>query len=104
MNKLEAAFAQVLQLDQHHGVIHWWAFESMKFKLGEGAWFTPDFVTLQADGEIRFYETKGFMREAANVRLKTVSHNYPFRFFLVKHLRGTWQITEVGECESEPEV
>lgn len=104
MNRLESSFAKKLDEELHGGKILWWAFESVKFSLGSGAWFCPDFVVMTSVQEIVFYETKGFMREAANVRLKVAANKYPFRFMLVRHARSSgWTYEEIGEpVESIP--
>lgn len=100
MNKTESAFAQVLDLKKREGEIEHWEFETIKLQLGDGAWYTPDFWVLMPDGEIHFYETKGFMREAANVRIKVAATKYPFRFFLIKFLRGRWDKEEIAPDQS----
>lgn len=98
-SKLEAEWAQVLELRKRAGEIVHWAYEPITLKLADGSRFTPDFMTIRADREIEFFETKGFMREAANVRLKVAAELYPwFRFTLVrrgKGARGQWTCDEV---------
>ncbi len=94
MNKLEAAYALCLEAKFRTGEILWYAYEPMKFKLGDGAWFTPDFGVMLKDMTIEFRETKGFMREAANVRLKVAASKYPFKFVLVKFSRSTGWVHE----------
>jgi hypothetical protein len=95
MNKAEAAFELYLESLRRSGEIAEYGFEQIKFNLGPGAWFTPDFWSMANDGLISFYEVKGFMREAANVRLKTVADKYPFRFVLVTSNAGVWKQTEI---------
>lgn len=71
-----------------------------KLLLGEGAWYTPDFRVVALDGVIEHHECKGFMREAANVRLKVAASLHPFRFFLVRNTGSSsaprWDITRIG--------
>lgn len=90
MNRLESSFAEYLEEQRKLGLIEWWAFESIKFRIGNGAWFTPDFVAMNVHAEIVFYETKGFMRDAANVRLKVAASSFPFDFILVKKVNKMW--------------
>jgi len=47
------------------------------------------------NGEVEFHETKGFMREAARVRLRVAAEMHPFRFLLVKRAGGEWSVVEV---------
>lgn len=70
-------------------------FEGIKLRLADDAWFTCDFA-VWVNGAMEFHETKGFMREAAAVRLKTAAEQYPqFVFRLVRLVKGSWNITEV---------
>jgi hypothetical protein len=84
MNKLEASYALHLEGRKRAGEILFYEYEAVKFKLGDGAWYTPDFIVMDINHEVSFHETKGFMREAANVRLKVAATKYPFKFVLVK--------------------
>lgn len=95
MNRLEASFALYLEGLLRTGDIYQYGFEEMKFSVGAGAWFTPDFWVIDKNSEITFYETKGFMREAANVRIKSVAGKYPFRFVIVRCVRGIFTFEEV---------
>ena len=96
MNRLESAYAKVLEERKKTGMILLYEFESVKFRLGDGAWYTPDFMVMDRDGSIEFHETKGFMREAANVRIKVAAAKYPFKFYLVKHSKATgWTYEEL---------
>ena len=84
-NKTEQAFSQLLARDLALGTITWWDFEPMKLRLGEGAWYTPDFGVMLSDQSFEFYEVKGFWREAARVRIKVAAERYPmFQFTAVK--------------------
>lgn len=96
MNKTEAAYGAYLELQRKHGYIDWYRFEGMRLKLADGAWFKPDYAVL-VDGALQFHEVKGFMREAANVRLKVANEQYPFRFFLVRFERGSWVVKELAK-------
>lgn len=95
MNKLEAAYAQHLEGLRARGEIAEWRYESTKLRLADGAWYTPDFRVVLPNGEVEFHETKGFMREAARVRLRVAAELHPFRFLLVKRAGGEWSVVEV---------
>lgn len=82
-SKLEARYAAQLETLRAAGGIQWWAYESVKFRMADGAWYTPDFLVVMADGEIRAYECKGFWREAAKVRAKVFFDRFPIELYIV---------------------
>ncbi len=98
MNRLEAAYAQRLELERLAGMWQWWAYEPIKLRLAGGAWYTPDFALLDPGGHLIIHETKGHWREAARVRIKVAAELYPFfRFVAVTRQRkregGNWIFT-----------
>ena len=100
MNSLEAAYAQYLKEQQFAGNVKWYGFELVTLKLAEKTRYTPDFIVMDGNEEIVFVETKGFMREDANVKIKVAASLYPFRFFLAKKKAkkdgGGWDVKEVA--------
>ncbi len=98
MNKLETAYAANLAERLADGAIYWWAFEPVKLRLADGAWYCPDFAVLDGVDGLSFIETKGFWREAARIRIKVAADKYPFRFVAVtKHKRtGEWEYETFG--------
>lgn len=95
MNKTEQAWADQLELAKRAGEVLDYRFEGMKIRLANGTYYTPDFVVVLKDSTIRFDEVKGFMREAARVRLNVAVECYPWlRFMLVRRIKGQW-VTEV---------
>lgn len=73
--------------------------QAIKLVIANGVTYTPDFVVTQ-DGRTHFYETKGFMRDDAAVKIKVAAHAFPeFGFTLVKKISksagGGWQMQEV---------
>ena len=102
MNKLEASFADVLDSRKANGEIALWKYESIKFILADRTTYTPDFFVMLPDGRIEFYETKGFMRDDANVKLKVAASMFcMFRFYLVKYDKKQWKITKVGKSSKD---
>lgn len=96
MNKTETAYARQLQLLVLDGEVQRWLFEPIRLRLGEGAWYTPDFLVVFPDGFLEFHEVKGFWREAALVRIKTAASLYPeFKFIVAKLIEGQWVLSEV---------
>ena len=89
MNKTEMAWSNELEIGKRAGEIVHWGFETVKLRLAPSAWYTPDFFVVLPSGGIEIHETKGFMREAARVRLLTAASLYPwFVFKLVKKGKG----------------
>lgn len=84
MNRLEAEFAALLDIAQRRGVVAGWGFEVTRLRLAHGAWYTPDFtVWFSAPGvAVVHYETKGFWREAALLRIKVAADRYPCYAFV----------------------
>lgn len=99
-NRTEAAYERFLQEQQMVGLILWFQFEGMKFRLADKTFYTPDFAVMLANGQIELHEVKGFMTEDANVKIKVAAEMYPFRFVVVrikpKKDGGGWIIREVG--------
>lgn len=100
MNRLEAKYAQQLELEKKAGLILHWSYESLTVKLADATRLTVDFFVINADGSIDLRETKGFMREEAWCKLKTAASIYPwFRFLLVrkanKNSGAEWIIQEI---------
>jgi len=92
MNKLEARYARHLDLQVAHGDVESYLYGSIKFRLADRTWFTPDFVLWMKSGAIEVHETKGFMRDDANVKLKVFAEMYPeFTVVLVTLDRGDWR-------------
>lgn len=97
-SKFEAAYAQNLIYRQLAGEIILWRSHPLKFRLAKRTWFTPDFLVITEQG-LEVHEVKGFMRDDANVKLKTCAEMYPwFRWFLVRRPAiNVWVVKEVGK-------
>ena len=90
-NRWEKQYAEYLEIRRRAGEIDCWEYESVRVKVGNGAWFKPDFIVRTLDGQIQFHETKGFAREAAMVRIRAAALRFPyFQFFIVKKDKGSW--------------
>lgn len=101
MNSLERAYeAEVLKPALQAGEILWYAYESVKLKLAPKTHLTVDFFVMTKAGELEAHETKGFMREDANVKLKVAAAAFPFRFLLIKQRAkkagGGFTVQKVG--------
>ena len=83
-SKLERRFAEeYLEIRKMTGESLDWKHEAIRFKLGTGAWYKPDFYEIQLDREMWILETKGYWRDAAKIRIKVAASSHPFRFFVV---------------------
>lgn len=96
-NKTERAYGQHLEDLARIDRIYSWGFQTMRLRLADGTFYTPDFIVVNTDDTIEIHETKGFMREAARVRLKVANELHPFTFFVVKKGRAGWELTNVSE-------
>lgn len=99
MNKWESQFAAHLESEKRAGLIQWYAFEWLRFRLADGAWFKPDFACVTNKGQLELLEVKGFWREAARVRIRVAADRYPFRFVAVTKEKNTgeWKFEEFGK-------
>jgi hypothetical protein len=90
-NKLERSYALHLDALVYAGQIRSWSYESVSFRLGEGAKFTPDFLVVLPDDVLQVRELKGHMREAARVRWLVAKERYPmFQWIMVRREHGQW--------------
>src|SRR5690348_15618127 len=110
MNKLEQKYSQHLELRRTAGEILWWAFEGIKFRLGDDCFYTPDFDVMLASLEMQFHDVKGTTRrkaasghiheipyyeEDARVKIATANTMFPFSFQMVWLTSdGNWKAEE----------
>lgn len=89
-NKTEAAFLEWLQERHDTGTIR---AQAVTLVLANGVRYTPDFTNLRLG---LAWETKGFMRDDAAVKIKVAAAAYPeIRFHLVTRNGGTWDVQEI---------
>lgn len=96
-NKLEHDFGDYLRRDRYPGIRVYE--QEITLVLANGVRYTPDFVIFLPDGQTcaRAYETKGFLRDDAGVKVKVVAKVHPWcRFWLVKRAKkgsvGRWDM------------
>lgn len=99
MNSLEKWYANHLDNLKHAGNIKEYWFESVKFKLADKTFYTPDFMVMMANNELEIHECKGFMLDDANVKIKVAANIFPFKFRLIKKVKGVLHITDMGNME-----
>jgi hypothetical protein len=88
MNKTEMAYEAHLFTRKVAGEVLWYKFEGMKFRLADNTFYSPDFAVMLANGQLEQHEVKGYMMEDANLKLKFASEIYPFKFIIVKKIKG----------------
>lgn len=85
MNKLEAMYAIHLEQLKYNGLVLWFAFESIKFKLADKTYYTPDFMVMDKAGLIEVHEVKGFWEDDARVKIKVAASKFSlFKFVAIK--------------------
>lgn len=91
MNKTEAAYAELLAARPHVGEILEFKFESLKLRLADRTWYTPDFSIVLPDGGREIHEVKGHWTDDARVKIKVAAELYPYyRFSAVRRVKGEW--------------
>ena len=84
MNKTEEKYAQRLESLRQAGLIYWWRYEAIKLRLGEGVFYSPDFLVVPEDGTLECHEVKGYWMETGRAKIKIAAGIYPMRFLAVK--------------------
>lgn len=89
MNKLERRFHDYLLAAKNDLVSI--RYESLKLRLADKTWYTPDFFALMDVGPC-LIEVKGFWRDDARVKIKVAAELYPeFNFAAVQWKGGQWR-------------
>lgn len=110
MNKAEARYAAHLEGLRAAGEVRAFAFESLKFRIADDVWYTPDFYVERADGSVECHEVKARRRnrsgnvrahleDDARVKIRSAAARYPGWRFLVVSFdgeAGRWEAEEVG--------
>ena len=78
----------------YDGLAQSWLFETVKFRLEEKCYYTPDFFVIRTDG-FEIVEVKGgFAREDAIVKFKSAVALFPwFRWVWAQYKRKKWSVT-----------
>ncbi len=98
MNKTEQEYCAHLELMKSAGVVLWYKFEGMKFRLADNTFYTPDFMVMTQTGQIQAHEVKGFWQDDARVKIKVAAETYPVKFIAIqkkaKKDGGGWEAEE----------
>lgn len=101
MNRLERDWAIILKMGECKRAV----WQGARLRLAKGTYYTPDFMVITKEDLIEFHEVKGFMREAARVRLNTAASLYPeFQFRLITRTGRRWNIELVPGYGAEHEA
>lgn len=93
LNKLERDWLRELRLMHPKENI---GIQSITLKLANDCRLTPDFWTVDPNGQHIFWETKGYMRGDADVKLRVAARLFlQFRFILVTREKGKWVQTPI---------
>ena len=83
MNKTERNYAGYLESRKMIGEIQYYAFDSIKFRLADKTFYSPDFIVLKASGELEAHEVKGHWEDDARVKIKVAASMHPVPFIAV---------------------
>lgn len=84
MNKTEQKYADHLESLKSVREIQYYAFDSMKFRLADKTFYSPDFIVLRSTGELEAHEVKGHWEDDARVKIKVAARMHPIPFIAVK--------------------
>lgn len=92
----ERQYAARLDALQAAGEIETWWYESLNFRLADGAWHHPDFLVL-THGCLEVHEVKGYRRDAGMLRFKTGREIYGnvARWRMFEKRDGRWREVDV---------
>lgn len=80
MNRLESRYAQDLEFKKRAGEIIDWRYEPFNLRLADNTYYRPDFLLVYPD-RFEIHETKGFLRDDANVKIKVAAAQFPWMKF-----------------------
>lgn len=98
MNKLERAFWERLQDAERARVFARVYEHPLKLRVIGNRWYHPDFLSVDIERfrPVTIWETKGFMREDAALKLIAAAERFPaFAWVLVTRKRQKWQCQNV---------
>lgn len=93
MNKTEARFARDhLEPRLSRGESRLWLFETVKLRLADRTWLTPDFWELLQDGSVHVHEVKGgYIREDARIKFRVAAEQFAWaRWTMWQWKDGRW--------------
>lgn len=91
MNNLEREFQTFLEIQKRDGVVLWYEYEPVKFRLANATTYTPDFLVMLRSLSLVAYEVKGFWQDDARVKIKVAADKFPIEFIGVTKGKGGWE-------------
>lgn len=85
MNQTESKYANHLESLKIAGEVAWYAFDSMKFRLADKTFYSPDFIVMKSTGELEAHEVKGHWEDDARVKIKVAAGMFPIPFIAIKY-------------------
>lgn len=90
MNKTEYQYSLYLLALKQEGTIIDYKYESVKFRLADKTFYTPDFIVVYPD-RFELHEVKGYWEDDARVKIKVAAEQYPFfKFIAIKNEHKAW--------------
>jgi len=83
MNGWERRYALHLEERQRLGEIQWFEFDSIKLRLADKTFYTPDFLVLNTEGFLEVHEVKGHWEDDARVKIKVAADKFPMKFLAI---------------------
>lgn len=99
MNSLESRYQAQLEADRLAGLVLWYAFEAVEFRLADRTKYKVDFLVMLADFTIEIHEVKGHWEDDARVKIKVAAEQFPFRFKAITRGRGGWKVEVIPGVE-----
>lgn len=92
LNKLERAWLLTMRARRLENI----GIQNITLKLADRCRYTPDFSAI-VNGEFTFFETKGFFRDDAKVKIKSAARIFRWaKFVLVEKKKGQWVETSIN--------
>ena len=88
MTKAEAQYEMQLRALKESGLILWYAYEPLRFRIGTGAFYCPDFIVWESTSRMIAVEVKGGgpIQEASLVRIKAAAQQFPCFMWVIEKL------------------
>lgn len=94
MNGWEKRYAAHLEACRAAGEILWFEFDSVKLRLADKTFYTPDFLIMKSDLTLEIHEVKGHWEDDARVKIKVAAEKFPLKFLAVTIKGREWVYEE----------
>jgi hypothetical protein len=80
MNGEELQYARHLEVRRLGGELHSWTFQAIKYRIGDGTWYLPDFhLIVLPEMRLEVHEWKGrHWEDKGRVKIKAAAGLYPW--------------------------